>query len=196
MMPTLIVTCHENGTYDKNPLDYTCTNPCQPPSNPDPDRIEHDWTEISTNLEINEEVKYKCKDVAGRPRQLVRKVILLLENIFDPFFFFSLQFIYFLLQNAFEAGDANTFYDDLMSNCQVRGALNETIGSFTCTRPCGPPTNYSEVFVLDWDEEGSGQLNGDIIFSTDDEGSGDGSGSGGGDIFHEDVIVEIGYVVK
>ena len=87
MMPTLIVTCHENGTYDKNPLDYTCTNPCQPPSNPDPDRIEHDWTEISTNLEINEEVKYKCKDVAGRPRQLVRKVILLLKNLFEPFFF-------------------------------------------------------------------------------------------------------------
>ena len=128
---------------------------------------------------------------------LVTLVISLLKNLFEPFFsFFSLQFIYFLLQNAFEAGDANTFYDDMMSNCQVRGALNETIGSFTCTRPCGPPTNYSEVFVLDWDEEGSGQLNGDIIFSTDDEGSGDGSGSGGGDIFHEDVIVEIGYVVK
>ena len=116
--------------------------------------------------------------------------------------FFNFPQFLFSFQNAFEAGVTNAFYDDLMSNCQVGGALNETIGSFTCTRPCGPPTNYSEVFVLNWDEEGSGQVNGDIIFSTDDddggsgEGSGEGSGGGGGDIFHEDVIVEIGYVVK
>ena len=76
MLDTLTVTCHDNGTYDINPLDYTCTNPCQPPTNPDPARIEHDWTEIDTNLEINEEVRYKCKDFDGRPRQLVRKVFI------------------------------------------------------------------------------------------------------------------------
>ena len=76
MLDTLTVTCHDNGTYDINPLDYTCTNPCQPPTNPDPARIEHDWTEIDTNLEINEEVRYRCKDFDGRPRQLVRKVFI------------------------------------------------------------------------------------------------------------------------
>lgn len=55
-------------------------------------------------------------------------------------------------KKAFEAGVSNTFLDEIMSSCQVYGALNSTIGSYTCTRGCEAPTNYSEVFIWDWEE--------------------------------------------
>jgi hypothetical protein len=53
---------------------------------------------------------------------------------------------------SFEAGVANGSYTVMMSQCQITGWMNETIGSFTCTKKCGPPTNYSEVFDWDWSE--------------------------------------------
>lgn len=55
-------------------------------------------------------------------------------------------------KKAFETGANTTLYDEMMSICQVSGWLNETIGSFTCTKDCGAPTNYSEIFSFDWDE--------------------------------------------
>ena len=143
-MDKLTMTCHDNGTYDINVADFTCTNPCQPPDNPEPEIMEHDWADMSINLEIGEEVIHKCKDVDGEARQFVSKA-------------------------AFELGVANTFYDEIMRSCQVNGALNGTIGSYTCTRPCGPPTNYSEIFTMEWNDEGSGSGSG----TADTEGSGD-----------------------
>ena len=128
-MDQLTVACNDDGTYDIAAKDYTCTSICLPPSNPDPDRIEHSWPNMSINLEIGEEVIHKCKDVDGIPRKLVSR-------------------------GVFESGEAtdDQFIDQIMSSCQVDGALNETIGSYTCTRPCEPPLNYSEVFTFDWDE--------------------------------------------
>ena len=34
---------------------------------------------------------------------------------------------------------------------QVTGLLNETIGSYTCTRGCDAPIEYDSVFTNDWD---------------------------------------------
>ena len=34
---------------------------------------------------------------------------------------------------------------------KVTGLLNETIGSFTCTRACEAPIDYETVFTHDWD---------------------------------------------
>ena len=55
-------------------------------------------------------------------------------------------------KKAFETGATTTLFDEMMSLCQVSGWLNETIGSYTCTKDCGPPTNYSEIFTYDWEE--------------------------------------------
>ena len=84
-------------------------------------------------------------------------------------------------KNAFSTGANTTFLNEIMSMCQISGWMNESIGAYTCTRPCGPPTNYSEMFEFDWSEnEGSG-----------DEGSGD-----GGSEDDEPVLVSIGTKVK
>ena len=34
---------------------------------------------------------------------------------------------------------------------KVTGLLNETIGSFTCTKGCEAPIDYETVFTHDWD---------------------------------------------
>ena len=34
---------------------------------------------------------------------------------------------------------------------KVTGLLNETIGSYTCTRGCDAPIEYDSVFTNDWD---------------------------------------------
>ncbi len=51
---------------------------------------------------------------------------------------------------TFEIGYGGILLDELMSMCMVTGWMNETIGSYTCTQDCQPPTNYSEVFTYDW----------------------------------------------
>ena len=50
MKDILTITCNDNGTYDINPVDFTCTNPCQPPELPDPEIMEHDWIGESSDL--------------------------------------------------------------------------------------------------------------------------------------------------
>ena len=65
-------------------------------------------------------------------------------------------------KGAFKTGKPTTFIDSIMSMCGISGWMNETIGSYTCTRPCKAPYNYSEMFTFEYDE-----------------GSGDGSGDGG-----------------
>ena len=115
MIPILQVSCQLNGTYDLDIDLYKCTSPCPPPTLKDPQIMEHDWPDMNLNLEIEQEVKIKCKD----NYQLVSK-------------------------GAFASGDTNNveFFDELMSSCQIDGGLNQTIGSYTCTKPCQAPLNH------------------------------------------------------
>ena len=53
-------------------------------------------------------------------------------------------------KKVFEVGTGGILLDEIMSLCMVTGWMNETIGGFTCTKDCPPPTNYSEVFTNDW----------------------------------------------
>ena len=118
----LSINCRLNGTYDNDVNEYTCTKVCPYPSNPDPEIIE-----ISMNVtvdpkpEIYETVSYWCKD----NHKLVSKL-------------------------AFETAEPTNQLEELMSVCQISGWLNETIGSYTCTKHCSAPMNYSEVFDFDY----------------------------------------------
>ena len=120
----MTINCQNNGTYDKNIDNYVCSKVCPAPSNPDPDLIEHDWPDTRVKPEIYQTVNHKCKEPG---KKLVPKA-------------------------AFALGVSNKFLDDIMSICLVTGWMNETIGSMTCTRDCGAPTNYSEFFNYDWSE--------------------------------------------
>ena len=62
MVTTLEVTCHLNGTYDLDIELFKCTSPCPPPTLKYPEIMEHDWSDMTLNLEIEEEVRFKCKD--------------------------------------------------------------------------------------------------------------------------------------
>lgn len=123
LKPALEVNCQINGTYDIAVENYACTRPCPFPSLSEPELMKHSWVDNQTKPEIFQSVKYECLG----DKQLVSK-------------------------KAFETGAPTTLYDEMMSLCQVSGWLNETIGSFTCTKDCQAPTNYSEVFTFDWNE--------------------------------------------
>ena len=138
MVDVLTVTCYLNGTYDVDIEEFTCTNPCQPPQLPEPDKMEHDWPH-DYNLEIGQEVRHKCKD----GRKLVSK-------------------------NAFKEGKESPFLDEIMSSCQVDGALNQTIGAYTCTRGCEIPRNHSSVFTWDWDESKGTEIGVEVTYICND----------------------------
>ncbi len=54
---SLTVSCGLEGTYSKDIESYTCTPPCPFPSNPEPEIIEHDWTDNTTKPEIYQTVR-------------------------------------------------------------------------------------------------------------------------------------------
>ena len=116
---TLTITCLEDGTFDKNINDYSCTKVCPYPTNPDEEIFE-----ISMNItsepkpEIFDTVDYHCKDDT---KKLVSKL-------------------------AFETAEPTNQFDKLTSTCLISGWLNETIGSFTCTLDCEAPQNYTDIF--------------------------------------------------
>ena len=85
-------------------------------------------------------------------------------------------------KNAFQKGTPTTLLDEIMSQCTLAGWLNETIGSYTCTRDCMPPKNFSEIFTYEWSDEGSGDGSGDGNYEDCQEG--------------EDCTVPIGAVVE
>ena len=138
MVTTLEVTCHLNGTYDLDIELFKCTSPCPPPTLKYPEIMEHDWSDMTLNLEIEEEVKFKCKD----GYQLVSK-------------------------GAFATGESDNvnFLDELTASCQINSELDSTIGSYTCTKPCQTPTNYSQVFNWDWDESKGTDIGMEIIYT-------------------------------
>ena len=122
----LTVSCQMNGTYDVNIEDYVCSRVCPMPTNPDEEIFQHDWdTESEIKPELYDTVTHKCVESG---KQLVSKF-------------------------AFNTGaETDNFMDDIMSMCTISGWMNETIGSLTCTKDCGPAVNYTEFFSYDWDE--------------------------------------------
>ena len=70
--------------------EWSCTKPCPFPSLIDPEIMKHDWTNNITGPEIFQEVKHSCLN----GRKLVSKL-------------------------AFETGVVTTFFDEIMSSCQV-----------------------------------------------------------------------------
>ncbi len=53
----LTVKCQNDGTYDKDIDDYACTPPCPFPSLPEPEIMDHDWTDNTTKPEIWQQVR-------------------------------------------------------------------------------------------------------------------------------------------
>ncbi len=52
---------------------------------------------------------------------------------------------------AFAEGDESaSFFDEILSQCQISGWMNETIGSYTCTTDCQAPVNNDNVFDITW----------------------------------------------
>ena len=90
LVETLTINCQLNGTYDINMEEWSCTKPCPFPSLIDPEIMKHDWTNNITGPEIFQEVKHSCLN----GRKLVSKL-------------------------AFETGVVTTFFDEIMSSCQV-----------------------------------------------------------------------------
>lgn len=135
MVDVLTVTCFYNGTFDVNPDDYACTNPCQPPDIPKGELMEHDWSDMDLNLEIEQQVHFKCQN----NRKLVKKA-------------------------HFEKGQSDTFLDSLMASCQVEGAINSTLHSYTCTKPCSEPMFRNDTFSYDWDESKGTEIGTEINY--------------------------------
>ena len=57
----------------------------------------------------------------------------------------------FVSKVDFAIGSAANLQSFLTASCLISGWFNESIGSYTCTRDCGPPTNYSLVMKNNWD---------------------------------------------
>lgn len=124
VVDTLTLSCQDNGTYSQNIEDFTCSRVCPYPSLPEPDVMEVSLNiTIDSKPEIFETVTWTCKN----GHKLVSKA-------------------------AFRTGRDTKQLDELMSMCQITGWLNETIGSYTCTRDCTTPLNYTEIFDYDYVE--------------------------------------------
>ena len=118
---SLTTTCEATGTYDIDINDYTCTRPCPLPKIPEPLLMTHNWTNTTQNAEYKDVLVFSCK--------LGQKLVSKLD---------------------FNAGVATNLISTLTYTCLITGWFNETIGSYTCSRNCGPPTNYSSVMKSNW----------------------------------------------
>jgi hypothetical protein len=49
----------------------------------------------------------------------------------------------FVSKPDFQAGLSTNVVANLFATCQISGWFNESIGFYTCTVDCGPPTDYS-----------------------------------------------------
>ena len=56
----------------------------------------------------------------------------------------------FVTKSDFASGSSANVANFLTASCLISGWFNESIGSYTCTRNCGPPLNYSAVMTNDW----------------------------------------------
>ena len=57
----------------------------------------------------------------------------------------------FVSKSDFAIGSSANLQADLSAECLISGWFNATVGSYTCVKDCGPPTNYSTVFTNNWD---------------------------------------------
>ena len=56
-----------------------------------------------------------------------------------------------ILKTDFVNGSSLNLLDSVDYTCGISGWFNESIGSYTCTRNCTPPKNYSSVMTNNWD---------------------------------------------
>jgi len=56
----------------------------------------------------------------------------------------------FVSKPDFQAGSSANLVTNLYATCQISGWFNDTIGGYTCTQNCGPPTNYSWLMSNNW----------------------------------------------
>ena len=57
----------------------------------------------------------------------------------------------FVSKSDFAVGSSANLLTELTAVCLISGWFNETVGSYTCVKDCGPPTNYSTVMTNNWD---------------------------------------------
>jgi len=118
---SLTTTCEATGVYNIDVNDYTCTRPCPLPKIPDPLLMSHNWTNTTQNAEYKDVLVFSCKF----GKKLVSKV-------------------------DFNAGIDTNLINNISYTCLISGWFNESMGSYTCTRDCGPPANYSSVMKNNW----------------------------------------------
>jgi hypothetical protein len=118
---TINTACTAAGVYNPDINDFACTRPCPLPKIPEPLLMTHNWTNTSQNAEYRDELVFSCK----WGQKLVSKP-------------------------DFSTGLSSDLKDDLKATCLITGWFNDTIGSYTCTRNCSPPANYSLIMKNDW----------------------------------------------
>ena len=84
------------------------------------------------------------------------EAIILRPDIYNNFIGFFLRFtcLYgkkFVSKSDFAVGSSANLLTELTAVCLISGWFNETVGSYTCVKDCGPPTNYSTVMTNNWD---------------------------------------------
>ena len=114
--------CTATGVYSIDINDYSCTKPCPLPKIPEPLLMTHNWTNTTQNAEYNDVLSVTCRLPGSK---LVSKL-------------------------DFNAGLATNLINYLNYTCLISGWFNDSIGSYTCTRNCSPPLNYSVVMTNDW----------------------------------------------
>ncbi len=120
-MTNITTTCKAQGVYDYDITAYTCTRPCPLPKIPDPLLMTHNWTNTTENAEYRDTLVFSCK--------------------------FGQKFV---SKRDFLIGSSQNLITNITTVCQITGWFNDTSGAYTCTRNCGPPTNYSLFMKNNW----------------------------------------------
>ena len=81
----------------------------------------HNWTNTTENAEYQDKLVFSCKF----KQKLVAKPEFLL-------------------------GSNKNLLTNITSICQISGWFNDSSGAYSCTRNCGPPTDYSVIMKNDW----------------------------------------------
>jgi hypothetical protein len=148
---SIITTCKATGDYNIDINDYTCSKPCPLPRLSDPLLMTHNWTNTTENAEYKDVMRYfhyfiiiyrvLCIGFSKKNKNIIDA-----KNRFD-----CKNGKKFVPKVDFAIGSAANLQNFLTASCLISGWFNESIGSYTCTRDCGPPTNYSLVMKNNWD---------------------------------------------
>ena len=121
VMPSITTTCQATGSYDIDIATYTCTKSCPLPKIPDPVLMTHNWTNTNKIAEYRDILVLSCKF----GQKLISKPDFLI-------------------------GSNENLLNNITSTCQISGKFNDSFGTYSCTRNCGPPTDYSVIMKNDW----------------------------------------------